>query len=72
MAAFGSPFFFLGRASSGRLQSSRTMATISEKIARNGKFPPVTGRLVAANIINDLTTGTDPLKTYSQGAERQQ
>jgi len=45
-----------GMATVGRLQSSPTMATISEKIARNGKFPPVTGRLVAANIINDLTT----------------
>jgi hypothetical protein len=42
------------------------MATISKKIVRNGKFPPVTSRLVVAYIINGLTTGDDPNKTFIQ------
>ena len=54
-----------GMSHSGRLQSSPTVETINERRARNGKYPTAPGRLVAAYIINGLTTGTDPKRKYS-------
>jgi hypothetical protein len=35
------------------------------QVIGNGKYPAQTGRLVAVNINNDLTTGTDPFETFA-------
>jgi len=55
------------RSGVGRFPSSPSVATISEGIARNGKYPPGTGRIVNNYLIINYTAGVDPgnLQTIS-------
>ena len=49
---------------SGECPVLAARATISERVARNGRYPPVTGQLAAANIVSHLKAGDDPNKTF--------
>ena len=63
VAAFETYRTVSGMTVCGRFQSSLTIEIINERWARNGKYLPVPGRLVAAYITNGITTGADPTQT---------
>ena len=53
-----------GMTGSGRKYVFSVPSATRVQAISNGKYQAETGRLVSANINNDLTTGVDPLRTF--------